>query len=978
MAKDKENDLEKQIKENQTILLADHYGVSPDFFKRNRELIERVNKDIKMISKNVSMGDSHQATQNLQSLQQLVSTSNRIKKSAMSDDLEQMMATTDDGFRQISGLSSGKEDGELVAFHSHLMSVYRNLVLEYRGVTRLIPELNRAINMIARDIMSVNEITKKSIYNVYKPDDYDSVVDTEIYDKFNKVINEEIIDRYKLEEKVRRYIKTALAEGAKPVVVYPYKAIVEMLKKTKTSMNNLTEASMGTESFLNNFERQRAEQTSIFKPFESYSRKFNTLGTEDSREKIVRSYESFVDSVLNDVVGKDMVQEYCMEGYKDLREDVRTHRDIQLNSPIPPNVTKEMMGDRIEKEYNLLLEQTKITPDINLDFKGQILNATKELDGRIEFFDMDSAPIHMAVNSVRRILKFNSYVEDKKYGAIAYGAKPQDKYTETEDPNDVFLNDSDFYDNSKTKKDRVDNVLDKFLRDNPDDNIKAFLNECLIIEHDAEDVVPITVSGQHVGYYVIEIAPYTGNVESINKRNSNFTDMFLSMGFQNDAALSPNMAGATGSFASGFSTPQAFGTGVSGEIPNLGNSGAGPIAGLHGQIGHISEGQDGSALNRNEIMKRIMFKVITKKLQNDDLEDDKNFKDAVMALIRDGTILQNKIKFTYVPAEFMVYFTPELDGNGIPQSILKDSLFTCYLYISSLMNTALTKLTRSSTRDKISLNIGRMKNNAESIRSIENSLTSRRLNVESAFTSLPRVLKSSSLTETIIEPVYDGEKLYNYENLQNSNQVDIDDNYTTKLLNSIIVSLNSPVTIMNALDEEEFASVAASKNAEYRTGLLQRQAPFGEQVTKLLRIIINGSGKFEHEKEFELDNVIQVFSPPEHLNMKNANDMFGTTDTYIENIVKVFSSDSESDIKIKEIAKEKFKIELYKEMMANLDFNKYDKLFEKCTKEAIGELQKRKKLKEADAKIEEEKIEFAEAGDEEEGGGEEESGGFDF
>ena len=75
------------------------------------------------------------------------------------------------------------------------------------------------------------------------------------------------------------------------------------------------------------------------------------------------------------------------------------------------------------------------------------------------------------------------------------------------------------------------------------------------------------------------------------------------------------------------------------------------------------------------------------------------------------------------------------------------------------MNNIMTRLTRSGQKDKLTLNVGRAKNMGLSVRAIENALTTRKLNVESPFTSLSRVLKSASLSETVIVPIYDGEKI---------------------------------------------------------------------------------------------------------------------------------------------------------------------------------------------------------------------------
>ena len=229
-------------------------------------------------------------------------------------------------------------------------------------------------------------------------------------------------------------------------------------------------------------------------------------------------------------------------------------------------------------------------------------------------------------------------------------------------------------------------------------------------------------------------------------------------------------------------------------------------------------------------MKKIIFNVLKDKLKRKDIDDDEFFTDTIMALIRDGAIIQNKIKVIYIPSKYVCYFSPEIDGNGIPQSFMKNCLFTCYEKILVNMNNIMTRLTRTGTRDKITVNIGKAKNMGFSIRSIENALSTRRLNVESPFTSLSRVLKSASLSETIIVPVFEGEKLFEYEDLTRSNEVQPQDDLEQKLSNEIVTSLKCPITITNPYQEEDFASLAASRNAEYRFDIIKQQKVFTKTI----------------------------------------------------------------------------------------------------------------------------------------------------
>ena len=251
----------------------------------------------------------------------------------------------------------------------------------------------------------------------------------------------------------------------------------------------------------------------------------------------------------------------------------------------------------------------------------------------------------------------------------------------------------------------------------------------------------------------------------------------------------------------------------------------------------------------------------------------------------------------------MCYFTPGLDGNGIPQSFMKNCLFTCYERVLVDMNNMMTRLTRTGTRDKITVNIGKAKNMGYSIRSIENALTTRKLNVESPFTSLDRVLKAASLSETIIVPAFDGETLFTYEDLTQTNNIELRDDLVQKLDNEIVTSLKCPITITNPYQEEDFASLAASRNAEYRYDIIKEQKIFAKTIEKFIKLLLVGSGLYETLKkgnnEFTIKDIHVVLAVPENLNMRNANDAFGTTETYINNILNIVINPDEDTETIK-------------------------------------------------------------------------------
>jgi hypothetical protein len=937
-------------------IYADHLGLTPNFIKQHRDKLNKIEKQVEKSLKDTNKDDPNTIFDTmgvLKKLTEMTYVSDAYENNLNVNTSDRGSLDTKDGFRMIYGEAENRYDTQIFNFHASLFSNYRNLVSEYRNISRLIQEVDRCADMKSRDILAINEITKRSITNIYQPEskDPDAFLPSNlVMNPINKSIQEKILDRYEVEEKLPRYIKLALIEGARPVVVYPFKDIIEMANYNVTLYRRkfvdfnmkYEQNSSSTESF-HDFLLGYHNKNQRIVPDEMTKRVY-TFGQEDMSQTTEEDFRAKRDAIIKRYVSDDELNEYFVKGCEDISNNLDIAERKRLLEIYGSNVIdKTSEIEETKSNFQDLHAKVKIDGSLSEHFKNQIFNAIKTLDSNIEFFDQSEAPMSFAINNFRRLMQFASYHEDPSSGLIAYDARQQPSKKLSEKIPKYFQDDPMYRLDNKNRSNEPKSILDEFEDFNDETN--NVLNDCLIKEYDAEDMIPIVIAGKHVGYYALEMSPYTGNAESINKRNCNFTDMFINLGINNDLPLSPSPS-TTGSFSAGVQTMPLGGVGPTSEISSIGITGAGTTAMAGGLdiAGFDITPMGDDALHRNNIMKKIIFNVLKDKLKRKDIDDDEFFTDTIMALIRDGAIIQNKIKVIYIPSKYVCYFSPEIDGNGIPQSFMKNCLFTCYEKILVNMNNIMTRLTRTGTRDKITVNIGKAKNMGYSIRSIENALSTRRLNVESPFTSLSRVLKSASLSETIIVPVFEGEKLFEYEDLTRSNEVQPQDDLEQKLSNEIVTSLKCPITITNPYQEEDFASLAASRNAEYRFDIIKQQKVFTKTIEKFLKLLFVGSGLYAELKEgnpdLSLKNIKVTLSAPETLNMKNANETFGTVQSYVENLLGIIVNPDDSS-EVTNMLRWILKKRLYQRYMPGVDFdtllNEVDRLRDTARKDVINQ-----------------------------------------
>ena len=136
MAKDKNENA--MFSDANRSILADHYGLTPEFIKDNQDTLARINK---LITKSLTRTNEYDPKNVIDSMHQMQTA---IKSTFVNDTYGTQLQTnsglapikTDSGFRLIYGDMESRDDNEIFTFNSNLFSNYRNLVSEYRNISR--------------------------------------------------------------------------------------------------------------------------------------------------------------------------------------------------------------------------------------------------------------------------------------------------------------------------------------------------------------------------------------------------------------------------------------------------------------------------------------------------------------------------------------------------------------------------------------------------------------------------------------------------------------------------------------------------------------------------------------------------------------------------------------------------------------------------------------------------------------------------
>ena len=979
MAKIKQN-LNNDIKALQDMIFSSNYGLSRDFVNKNSDLVLKSNKAVADTLLGFGVNTINHTNNSMQELTSLVSQSIRFKgnntnRSAVN--LKNGFFKNDDdvdaltGIKQITPLGNmDASEHEVINMFSAMHQSFLNVTEEYRGVVELIPEVGRAIKNIVRDIRSVSELSGRALNKLYEDD---SIADADATNKdksntyiCNKLLQEEIVDKNDLETKLKRWTYESAVCGVKPVAFIPYDYIIRQLSA-------LNDEKYGLNVNINKFsQRIKSGESCKICENKDQEEKFYNVSIESSFADMfdpakleaahvtaeVKAQESY-DAILTD----DIVNAYARscessftKNYNEAETKLAKAKDDELRYY---QITGEKSTEAVQ-QVELLDSMTKKYSEEKKNWEEKSVDERKK----------------EAKAGLRELARFiDEHIDVVKPGASS--AMIANKIMNEKDRYSSFYNLGENYlmaEGLQRKQRNIGQSVNDGSRSgtnqNPDfvyDTESELGKECLIVPFSPESVIPINVNGEYMGFYALEYENEIGSMWKKKRRAGTFTDYVKNQGFGDDAAL---MGGSAPMVAYGGADP-------------LENNLYSPLAMYNYSANQYMTG-DAEQDQRFDIMKVVTLRVLAHRLRDPDLADNKPFKDAVMALLRNDCLTKKKVQFTFIPPEYMCYMTYQVDDDGLPKSILDGTLLWAYMYISSMLSSAMIKMLKSADKEKYEVSVGLMKNAGYTIDELQRVLSTRNIYSSNMFGSLSSVIKNAGTYQRMIIPVIKDKKLYDVTQIENINNVSPDDEFTGKLLQSILGKIYINSGMQGSFDSPQFAHEFAYQNIEYRSNIIEEQANYEKHYTKIIRILADHSPldtynskaetpdpteKKEHSNgDIDLSKIKVELNVSTMMSMSNISEVMDQAKNVANTFVEIYNLQDGSPTASARITIFKRKII---EKYANIvEWTEIEKLLKEAESEAPGYVNQEKKLAKIDNKLQ------SEDGDDDESGGDLGGGGL--
>jgi len=937
------------------LIAADSYNLIPTFFEKYKDKLKEISDSVNNIVK--SYGFNNKANADIINP---LKNYNRVllntidTRSIQSGVMDVQPSNLDSGIRSIVNEDTGTnvEEGIIGSFQK-ITSESFALMDEYRISCELIPELKRVIKLIVRDIINANEITKRSIHDVYSiPDDDTDETDDDV-SKINKLIDTEITAKYHIEEKLETWLYEALTTGAKPLLVLPYKDIIKQAlalsgcqnkdgafvtksNHTQTgtnvamSMEDLDNMSFETfEEFgIENIDPFKVEkELKSEKVYKQNGIKRRSKYKYQSQEDF-EDYEKSVENFVGDIIDDNMIDTFYESGL----EELYSRYAIEKKKADDECVLRHTHGVESNEE-----EIYKKSNNIK-DFIDKLNKSNEEKEKTNEEKEEEAEKIdeeHIKTSIRHQLSEFvckidkNINIVNDDYSALSLGKSNLNKRITKK----------------KLEKNFIDGIYVKDVED-----LKSisddFDGEVLISELNPEYVIPVSIGSQHIQYYIYEAESYQGATASSSRKSTSFANIVASTGYGNDKAVI--------SASNGVSiTPNDPALSSVFNPANFGN------------INMPIQGNDMMENNsRVDIMKQIVYRTLAKRMADPSLSENKSFTDAIMNLMRQGYIINREIKFTCVPATNVVYLAHDIDDKGLPHSILDGTLLQIYMYLAGIVSMTMNIVNKSSDKEKLEVNMGMSHQIGMTLMEIQKQLSTRNIHVKSFFNNIGSVLRNVATYSRYSIPVVDGEKLYDINTVEKNSDSPIDTDFIEKRLSSVLSSLPAPPAILNMMQEAEFSRSIVNQNLEYRNSINEKEFTFGKQLTKLYRLIalythlarpVSPEDKelqsetADEEKNSELrrvniKNMSVRFVSPTYLNMTNIAETFTNMEPVIESFAK-YLFDEDADTKLEKDLIQRFKKECVKHFAGNIDFDYFERIAEQIKANPVEDIAEKAKEK---------------------------------
>ena len=292
------------------------------------------------------------------------------------------------------------------------------------------------------------------------------------------------------------------------------------------------------------------------------------------------------------------------------------------------------------------------------------------------------------------------------------------------------------------------------------------------------------------------------------------------------------------------------------------------------------------------------------------LENNSKFKKLIVECINYYNLNEKRIRFQFIPIEYMQVFKIDVDENNHGQSMIKKSLFYAKLYLMLLLFKIMSIILYSNDqRVNYIKQSGIDKDTANKIQEIARLKQARQINMVDLFSYTTLINKVGNGSEMYVPLGRNGERPMETEILSGQD-IQLNSDLLEMLKNAYILGTGVPAALINYLNEADFAKQIEQNNTKFNGRVVNYQLDFNNYITQWYKKIMKWSTNIE---ENIIDNFLFILQPPKTTAVNTKSEVIGQFQGLADFIVGLFYPDPNESI---DPEKDKASIRLFKQRLA--------------------------------------------------------------
>ena len=295
---------------------------------------------------------------------------------------------------------------------------------------------------------------------------------------------------------------------------------------------------------------------------------------------------------------------------------------------------------------------------------------------------------------------------------------------------------------------------------------------------------------------------------------------------------------------------QAMTSALNSDSESSGTSSSTEISSVGGMsFGHTDGGKlavEGNTAKAYDALVRLFSRGISEKINKRFLEDNHEFREVILSLLKNDYLITKKVAVTYLEPDDVIH--NKLDSSETyGKSLYKNGLFFAKLYLINTLNTMMIKINQGRDKRVYYVENGLDDDFEGIIEGLGRDLRRKEVptNALSNENSVSTVMRQVGSLESYYIPVNNGERAFDIDVIPGM-QVDVDESDLDRLLRSAQRSTGVPYNYIDASTDIDFSRTIAIQNQGFVKNILTYQSTFSKYYTEIVQRLWRY--EFEDEK----------------------------------------------------------------------------------------------------------------------------------